>query len=99
MSTSTKTTWGYIVNASAGTGSVSVYAYNTSTFAFPSIMAVSMAGSATTDYAILSDTAGNIVGQLIAQGANYQVLGGIRLAGLTCQVFGGTNGTVSIFVP
>lgn len=101
MSASTRTKWGYLVNASGGTGAVTVYAgpnAGTNINVLPAVISMSMAGSATTDYAVLTDGDNNIVAQLIAQGANYQVLGGVRIPGLTCQCFGGTNGTVAIYV-
>lgn len=101
MSITTQVAWGYLVNASSGTGSVTVYtgpnAGSNRNF-MPSIVAVAMAGSATTDYAVLTDGAGNVVLQVIAQTGQFSFqLGGVRVPGLTCQVFGGTNGTVSIF--
>lgn len=102
MSLATRTSFGYYVNASSGTGSVTVYSgasKGAAINALPVVMAVSMAGSATTDYANITDDAGNIILQVRAlSSSSYVITGVARFDGVTCQMFGGTNGTVAIFV-
>lgn len=97
---SSRTMWGYYVNASGGTGSVTVVTKVQANQAPLSIMTICVTGSATTDYAVVSDAAGNLLCNVPAlTGSSSIILGGARVEGLAVQCYGGTNGAVAIFTP
>lgn len=100
MSASSRTVWGYYVSASGGTGAVTVVTGIKATQAPIAVMTICVTGSATTDYAVISDGTGNLLCNIPALTGNSSIiLGGARMDGLSVQCYGGTNGAVAIFVP
>ena len=92
---STQTQWGYFINASGGTGAITVFNRSDKGFISPKLFSISVAGSATTDYATMTDYNGKVL--VTVPSSNTQIIGGARMDGLTVQVYGGTACTVSIF--